>query len=458
MSVRHPIRLAALLSVPALLASACGVRDLDSLGVAPFSTDPAIFDDNFGDGVDFQAFLGSKYDAISIDSGQKHEGTASLKVIVPVPDPATGTYAGGAFTSNVPRDLSGYNALTFWAKAQVDCDLDIAGFGNDNTGTSKYTAAWGAIPVSTEWDYYVIPIPLPARLSAEQGLFFFAEGAEGGVANVLWFDQITFTNVDTISDPRPSMPSRSVDAFVGETITVTNVQTIFEVGGQDEVIGHQPGYFTFVSSDPAVAAGGEGSFQVVGAGNATITARLGEVDATGTVTLEAVAIDPAPTPTLPAADVISLFSNAYTNRPVDTWSADWDRADVEDRKIGDDDIKAYTDLVYAGIEFPPIDATGMQFFHIDVWIAGIPTFSVKLVDFGADGVYGGTGVNRDTEHKLSFNPSTDPAVVANQWVGLDLPLSRFTGLASRAHLAQLLLEGPGNPPIAAYVDNIYFHR
>ncbi|MCD8479591.1 MAG: hypothetical protein LRZ88_04765 [Candidatus Cloacimonetes bacterium] len=32
----------------------------------------------------------------------------------------------------------------------------------------------------------------------------------------------------------------------------------------------------------------------------------------------------APTPTYDAGNVISLFSNAYTNVPVDTWSAGWD--------------------------------------------------------------------------------------------------------------------------------------
>ena len=39
-------------------------------------------------------------------------------------------------------------------------------------------------------------------------------------------------------------------------------------------------------------------------------------------------------PTFPAGDVVSLFSNAYTNNPVDTWSVEWDDANVEDVQIG----------------------------------------------------------------------------------------------------------------------------
>ncbi|NIM48348.1 MAG: glycosyl hydrolase family 16, partial [Gemmatimonadales bacterium] len=60
---------------------------------------------------------------------------------------------------------------------------------------------------------------------------------------------------------------------------------------------------------------------------------------------------PAPWPPHDPADVISIFSNAYDNVPVDTWSAPWDMADVEDAEIQGDDMKLYTNLVFAGIEF-----------------------------------------------------------------------------------------------------------
>ena len=54
---------------------------------------------------------------------------------------------------------------------------------------------------------------------------------------------------------------------------------------------------------------------------------------------------------------------------VDTWSADWDQADVTDVKIAGNDTKKYTNLVFAGIEFTsqPIDADAMTHFHMDIW-------------------------------------------------------------------------------------------
>ena len=42
--------------------------------------------------------------------------------------PAPGDrYAGGAFVAAVPRDLSDYNALTFWAKATVPVEVAAEG-------------------------------------------------------------------------------------------------------------------------------------------------------------------------------------------------------------------------------------------------------------------------------------------------------------------------------------------
>ena len=155
----------------------------------------------------------------------------------------------------------------------------------------------------------------------------------------------------------------------------------------------------------------------------------------------------APTPSVAASNVISLFSNAYNNVPVDTWSASWDQADVADIAIAGNDIKKYSNLAYSGIEFAakPINAVLMDFFHIDIWTPDAATFQVKLVDFGANGVWG----TDDTESLLSFTPTH------NGWVSYDLPLSDFSTLASRAHLAQLLLVGSSS---TLYVDNIYFYR
>ncbi|AFK05685.1 glycoside hydrolase family 16 (plasmid) [Emticicia oligotrophica DSM 17448] len=158
----------------------------------------------------------------------------------------------------------------------------------------------------------------------------------------------------------------------------------------------------------------------------------------------------APTPTKSAPNVISLFSNPYTNVAVDTWSAVWDVADVTDVQVAGNATKKYTNLTYAGIEFtsPTVNATTMESFHMDVWSLDAATFNVKLVDFGANGVYGG---GDDTEHELSFTPTL------NEWFSIDVPLSSFTGMTSRAHVAQLIIVGPGGGK-TVWVDNVYFYK
>jgi hypothetical protein len=449
MTRRHATYLVLILGLLALGAAGCE-RDTSGLQPAPGNTDPIVFDDNFGNGVDYQAFENSKLDAVQMDTEDPAQGTACLKVTVPGPSSDPPYFAGGAFTTNFGRELSGYDALTFWAKSSRTATLNVAGLGNDNTGNSEYDASWGNISLTTSWEKYVIPIPLPEKLDYEKGLFFFAEGHENGQGYDFWLDEIKFESVGTITNPRPSMTSRAVTAFVGGTLMMQGTSTIFDVGGTDQIIEHLPGYFTFVSSDESVVKVTDGVLQVIGSGSATITAKLDTVDVDGVVLVNAAELPPipAPAPTVPAGDVISLFSNAYQDVPVDTWSADWDMADVSDVKIAGNDVKAYTNLVFAGIEFltQHVDATNMEYIHLDIWLPAGTQFKVKLVNFGADGV---------KESEIIFNASSTPPLATGTWLGLEIPLAEFTGLTSRADLAQLLLSGNAT---TAYVDNIYFHR
>ncbi|MDD3643699.1 MAG: hypothetical protein PHQ19_09595 [Candidatus Krumholzibacteria bacterium] len=431
-----------IIALVGLSAAGCG-RDSGTLEPAKAPTDPVVFDDDFAANVDFQAFLGSDLYALTIDALEKHDGVSSLKFVVPPPD----QWVGGAFTTGVLRNLTGYDALTFWAKSSEPSTLNVAGLGNDNTGTSKYTAEWSDIALTTDWAYYIIPIPLPEKLTLEGGLFFIAEAPEDADGHTIWFDQVIFRKTGLISDPRPVIDTKTMSAFVGATVNVTGTRTTFDVDGTDQTIVHMPGYFTFTSSADTVVSTDGGVIKAVGAGTATVTAALGATPATGELTVNVAPAPtvPAPTPTHPAGDVISLFSDTYTDIDVDTWSADWpDMADVADFAIAGNNVKAYTNLVYAGIEFTSVqvDATAMTHFSLDVWVPeGVTYFRVKLVDFGEDGVYGGAP---DSEKELTFTTSSPIAIVPGSWATLDIPLADFmgpSGLIAREHLAQLIISG-----------------
>ena len=439
-----------------LCAGLACARDTDALGPADFPSDAGVFAEGFTAGVGFQAFGGSKLDALSEDGSTAHTGTVSLRITVPDAGDPSGGYAGGAFVANVPRDLTGYNALTFWAKASRALTLDVAGLGNDNTGSSRFTAQQAGLALSTTWQRYVIPIPLAAKLTQEGGLFFLAEGPEGCVGAEIWLDDIQFETVGSITNPRPALAADTIVDEVGSELRLGGTTVTFAVGGVDQTLSVAPQYFTFQSSDAAVATvDGDAIVSIVGAGDADITALLGTTPATGTVVLTAGAppSGAAPTPDEAPADVISLFSGAYTNAPVDTWSASWDQADVADVAPGGDAAKKYTNLLFAGIEFTsaPVNASAMTHLHLDAWLLDAALLKVKLVDFGANGVFGG---GDDSEHELSLTPASNPAIQTGAWNSLDLPLASFTGLAGTGHLAQIIISGSSR---TVYLDNVYFY-
>ena len=441
------------LAIP-VLASAC-LRDLDTLEPAPFPAEPEVFYDAFGPSVQFSAFGGSKVDALDIEYEEVYRGTAALKFTIPAPSDPSGGYAGGVFFATMPRDLTGFNALTFWAKASTAAVLNTVGIGNDNTGNSLYPATMDAVPLSTRWTKYAVPIPLPAKLSREPGLFLMAEGSDHPVGYTLYFDDVQFEELGTIINPRPAIPSQNVFTETGDKLVVGGTQVTFDVDGRDQTVITSPRYFDFNSSDPAVAlVNPVGDISLVGTGEAVITAKLGEKTASGAVNVTVVAPpgEAPPDPEVPAEDVISLFSGVYDDVLVDTWSAEWDQADVQDVEIADNPAKRYSNLVFAGIEFTsqPVDAGSMTDLHVDLWTNDASAFRLKLVDFGANGVFGG---GDDTEHEITLSENSTPPIAAGAWNLLTIPLGDFAGLANRTRLAQMIISGAS--PIV-YLDNIFF--
>ncbi len=146
-----------------------------------------------------------------------------------------------------------------------------------------------------------------------------------------------------------------------------------------------------------------------------------------------------------------------SNTDFDTWSSEWDDADVMDFTIGADNLKEYYNLVFSIAEYTTsgtLDVSTMTHFHIDVWTPVATTasseFKIKLVDYGANGVWDGGG--DDVEHELTFDEAT---MSSYGWVSLDIPLADFTNLTTTEHYAQLILSGTYG---TVFIDNVYFHK
>ena len=446
-------------------ASSC-TRDLEELEPASFPSTAEVFLDDFSSGLGYAAFGGSKTTAFNVVEDVAYQGGASMRFDVPNAKDPGGGFAAGIFFTSVGRDLTGYDALTFWLKASESATIDEIGFGF-TFADQTYRTYLTNISASTAWTKVIIPIADAAKLVNEQGMLYYIDNPDEEKGYSFWLDEVKFESLGTIAHAQPAileMQDQTVSAETGDKLQIGGLFSTFNMpNGTDQRVELAPAYFTFESSDLSVATVNElGTVSVLDSGSVVITASIGELEAKGSLTIESTGeplLPPvaAPVPTQSPDSVISMFSNAYTDVKVDTWNPFWEfsTALVDDVKIGDDDVKRYKSLNFVGIltEAEPIDATEMTHFHMDIWTPD-PTdppraFKILLVDFGADGNFGG---GDDSSHELSF---TSPTLATETWVSLDIPLSDFAGLTNRAQLNQLVLSGD-LPNV--FVDNVYFYQ
>jgi len=322
----------ALISVLILIISVSCERNFDELELAAYPTTAEVFIDGFTAGLNYAAFGGSKVTAFDVDKNVKYQGKASMRFEVPDFEDPQGAYAGGAYYTTIGRDLTAYDALTFWAKASKSATIDVVGFGNDLDKSAYQTTILG-LAVNTNWKKYIIPIPDPSKLTAEKGMFFYSEGNEDGLGYTFWIDELKFEKLGTIAHPKPGIlegQDQIIEAEIGDFLTIGGIFTQFNMpSGIDQRVEVAPSYFTFSSSDTSIAKVNElGVISVIDSSTAIVTAKLGDVKAIGSLTVEAsgsfpAPLEPAPTPTASADSVISMFSNAYADVSVDTWNTHW---------------------------------------------------------------------------------------------------------------------------------------
>ncbi|WP_405564831.1 T9SS type A sorting domain-containing protein [Polaribacter sp. Asnod6-C07] len=152
------------------------------------------------------------------------------------------------------------------------------------------------------------------------------------------------------------------------------------------------------------------------------------------------------TPTLAEADVISIFSDAYTDLAA-TWNPGWGQSTVlADETIASNPVKKYSSLNFTGIEptAGTIDATSMTHINLDYWTSDAAEIKFKLVDYKGDGAWGAD----NSEFEVTKTTTT------GDWVTLSIPLTEYTGISFN-DIGQLVLSATGatNP---VYIDNIYF--
>jgi len=205
------------------------------------------------------------------------------------------------------------------------------------------------------------------------------------------------------------------------------------------------GAFSYTSSNTSVATiVGGNQIHVVGIGTTTISANQaanGIYDA-GSITAPFVVTAPPLTtaaPTPPARntwDVVSLYSNAYTNLPSATWQG---ASTLSDELLQGNDTKLMSNFLLDFINFGATDVSQMTMLHMDIYTTDCTGFNIWLLNNG--------------DRNAQFFPTL------NSWYSVDIPLSTYSnnGLIMTG-ISQLKFESLNGPGRTVYVDNVYFYR
>lgn len=443
-------------------------RDLsDEVEFATFDMTGEIFTDSpIGLGSNFYfPFQGSKATAWTVDENEGYESEASMRFDVPNANDPEGNYAGAIFRiDGSGRNLTEYDALTFWAKASQGVTIGEIGFGQDFL-ENKHQVNVSNVSLSTNWVKYVVPIPDASKLFDERGMFWYSAGTQetGGYGYTFWIDELQFEKLGTIGQPRPKIydgENLEIQTFVGTDGVVDLPKVTFNLGsGQNVTVNAAHSYFDWISSDPSIVAIDEiGLAMALKPGEAVIKASSAGVQAEGSLIVNVLGeFNFAPIPTRNPSNVISIFSDVYDNVPVDFYNGYWEpyqTTESADFEINGDHILNYTKFNFVGTQFanPTVNAAEKNNLHINMFIPGaIPSnldFLITIKDFGADNVEGG---NDDTIQQAFFNASN---FTADTWSTLEIPIS----LANRNNIGLLIYENVNGSSLTNfYMDNIYFY-
>lgn len=436
-----------------LIAAASCTHDTDGLEEvksSPVAT-AEVFIDAFTADLQYAAFGGSDVKAFDVDTEVKYKGASSMKITVPDEN----TFAGGTYYSTFGRDLSGYNCLTFWAKATKRASIDEIGFGVDME-ENKYKVSVFDLAVNTKWKKYYIPIPAPAKLQSEKGLFFFGEGPEDGAGYTFWIDELKFENLGTIAHPQPKIlngATEIISLFTGLNFPVTGSETFNLPDGTNRDITLSAAYFDFVSSgENAATVSNDGVVTAHSNGSAVITAKMNGIKAAGSLTVHSVA-DFVHAPARNPDKVISIFSDAYPNRPVDYFNGywEWQTTQTSEFNVNGDNILRYTNFNFVGAGFPAVDASSMSHIHFDVYLPAETTgarLKIKLLDFGPNDVDDGGNID-DGIATQTFD------LVPGQWNPLEMSIE---SMRPRDKVRLIAYDNDEGYFSNFYLDNIYFYK
>jgi len=278
-------------------------------------------------------------------------------------------------------------------------------------------------PTLNGWNSYDIPLSSYAARTLNNIIQFKLVGS-----GTVYIDNLYFTRPATAAAPPTfgafTIPTKLIGAASFEITAPTSTGS---------------GAFTYTSSNTAVATISGSTITIVGVGSSTITATQAASGgfATGTITT-VFNVTPTAAPTTPSADsadVISIFSGAYTNLANTNFYPNWGQSTQYSlMNIEGNSTLKYSNLNYQGVEFAGgINVSSMEKLHIDIFTPDCTSFQLFLIGGG--------------ENAVTLTPSL------NGWNSYDIPMSSYAARTLN-NIIQFKFVGNGT----VYLDNIYFWK
>ena len=159
----------------------------------------------------------------------------------------------------------------------------------------------------------------------------------------------------------------------------------------------------------------------------------------------------APTPTKAAADVISIYSDAYTDIATN-YNPFWNQSGAVNTAYdptsgGTNYVLAYTNFDFQGTDLTTQNAAAMEYIHIDLWTSADPANT----DIQISPINNGSGTG-ETLVSITYT--------SGSWISVNIPKSSFTGMTwDSVHQLKVAANGAGSTvPVDVYLDNIYFWK
>ena len=148
----------------------------------------------------------------------------------------------------------------------------------------------------------------------------------------------------------------------------------------------------------------------------------------------------APTPTALAANVISIYSDAYAGKVGLDTNPNWGQTTVTtSTTVAGDNIQKYANFNYQGIDFSSntVNVTTYTSLHIDLWSADATSVDVFIVGSAGE-------------------VSVPVTLTASAWKSIDIPLSSYT--TDKTAIKQIKLVSTPFGGTTVYMDNLYFKK